>query len=366
MVGQNMRGNMTFDFMEKQIKNRISRAIKERVFPGAVVGLVKKNNEKLVLPFGNYTYKDDSQKILKDSIFDVASITKSIPTSSLALKLIDEGKLKTDDKLIDFVPEFNNSDRENVLIKHLLTQTLDFDFHLSAHKDKSPEEILNVIFTAEFKSKPGTKFLYTNATSILLGLVVERIFNESLDKLGEKYFFEPLKMEHTLFKPLKRFSKEEIIPTEIQEWRGGLAQGEIHDESAYILGQKMAAGSAGLFSTAPDLLNFLEMLLNHGSLNGQKYFSPEIIEQMRANQLSDIRERAGLGWELNQPRYMGKHCAEQTFGKTGFTGCVVICDISKEVGLAFLSNYTYPKRKQDAALINSVRSDIADIVFGNL
>ena len=173
-----MRGNMTFDFMEKQIKNRISRAIKERVFPGAVVGVVGKNNEKLVLPFGNYTYEENSPKMQKDSIFDVASITKSIPTSSLALKLIDEGKLKTDDKLIDFVPEFNNSDRENVLIKHLLTQTLDFDFHLSAHKDKSPEEILNVIFTAEFKSKPGTKFLYANATSIILGLVVERIFNE--------------------------------------------------------------------------------------------------------------------------------------------------------------------------------------------
>ena len=248
--------------MKEKIKKRIEQAIDEKIFSACVVGVVRTNRGKFVVPSGKFTSDASAQAVQENTIFDVASITKSIPTSSLALKLIDEGRLGVEDKLINFVPEFRNSDRENVLIKHLLTQTLDYDFRLSAHKDKSAGEILDVIFTTEFKSKPGTKFFYTNATSILLGLVVERIFNESLDKLGDKYFFKPLKMTRTTFDPLKKFRKEEIVPTENQEWRGGVIQGEVHDESAYVLNRKTVVGSAGVFSTVPDLLNFLEIPLS--------------------------------------------------------------------------------------------------------
>jgi len=354
--------------MKEKIRNKIVQAIEEKIFSACAVGVVRTDGSRFVIPGGKFTFDADSRAVKEDTIFDVASITKSIPTSSLALKLIDEKKLEVEGKLINFVPEFCNSDRDSVSIKHLLTQTLDYDFRfrLSAHKDKTPEEILGVIFTTEFKSRPGTKFFYTNATSILLGLVVERIFNESLDKLGEKYFFQPLKMTRTLFEPLRKFNKTEIVPTEIQEWRNGLIQGEVHDESVYVLNQKMTVGSAGVFSTTTDILNFLEMLLNNGTINGQKYFSSEIMKQIQTNQLSDIGQYAGLGWELNQPRYMGKNCGDKTFGKTGFTGCVCICDIERKVGFVILSNYTYPTRKPDAILINKFRSDVADIVFENL
>lgn len=242
------------------IRKRMNDAIREEVFPGCVVGFVRKSGERLVLPIGHFTYEQGTKKVEKDSIFDVASITKSIPTSCLALKLIDEGKLKVDDKLIEFVPEFRNSDKELVYIKHLLTQTLNFQslnnhFRLSNYKDKSPDEILEAIFTAEFGSKPGARFAYTNATSILLGLVVERISRKKLDEFGQEAFFKPLKMMRTSFHP-EQFDKEEIVPTEFDEWRGRLAQGEVHDESAYTLMEKQVVGSAGLFSTAPDLLNF--------------------------------------------------------------------------------------------------------------
>jgi len=352
--------------MKEKIRDKIDQTIGEKTFSACAVGIVQTNGDRFVVPGGKFTFDASARAVQENTIFDVASITKSIPTSSLALKLIDEGRLRVEDKLINFVPEFRNSDRASILIKHLLTQTLDFDFRLSAHKDKTPEEILDVIFTADFKSRPGTKFFYTNATSILLGLVVERIFNEPLDKLSEKYFFQPLKMTDTTFEPLRKSKKEEIVPTEIQEWRGGLIQGEVHDESAYVLKKKMVVGSAGVFSTAPDMLNFLEMLLNNGSLGGKKYFSLEIIKQIQTNQLADIGQYAGLGWELNQPRYMGKYCSEKTFGKTGFTGCVCVCDIERGVGFVILSNYTYPTRKPDAMLINKFRSNIADIIFENL
>ena len=352
--------------MEEKIRERISRAIEERVFPGCAIGVVRKNDERLVLPFGRFTYDGGSPEVEANTIHDVASITKAIPTSSLALKLIDEGKLKLDDKLIDFLPEFRNSDRDRVFIKHLLTQTLDYDFRLFDKKDKTPDEILEIILTTNFRTSPGEKFEYRDANSILLGLVIERVLGDTLDNLSDKYFFEPLKMTNTAFHPLKKFSKSEIAPTENDEWRGRVIQGEVHDESAFALRPKMVVGEAGLFSTAPDLLIFLEMLLNNGTLNGHKYLSAEVIKLIHTNQLEGIGECHGLGWELHQPRYMGQYSTAETFGKTGFTGCVVVCDIGKEIGLVMLSNATYPKRKplqEHIRLINAVRRDIADIVF---
>ena len=111
--------------MKQEISKQILTAITEKAFPGCVVGVVRKDGERIILPFGRFTYEHDSPLISGESVFDIASVTKSIPTSSLALKLIDNGKLKITDRLIDYIPEFNNSDRERVLIKHLLTYTLD-------------------------------------------------------------------------------------------------------------------------------------------------------------------------------------------------------------------------------------------------
>lgn len=353
--------------MGNDVKEKIeivtNQAMKDGLFSVCVVGIVHPSGDRIILPYGKFTYENEEKEINKDTIFDVASITKSIPTSSLALKLIDEGKLNVDDQLIKYIPEISNSHREKILIKHLLTQTLDFGFRLSDYKDKTPDEILKVIFATEFKSSPGDKYYYSNATSILLGIVIQRIFNAPLDELSDKYFFEPLKMTRTTFNPLNKFKKEEIIPTEIQEWRNGLIHGEVHDESSYILQQNGVVGSAGLFSTISNLLNFLEMLLNNGKLNGEIYFSAEIMKQIQTNQLSNMERWAGLGWELNQPQYMGKNCTKKTFGKTGFTGSSVVCDITQKIGFAILSNYTYPTRKKDANLINKFRSDIADIIF---
>lgn len=340
--------------MEEKIKEIILKALKETAFTACVVGIVDQNGQRIVLPFG--------EGVKENSIFDVASVTKAIPTSSLALQLIDQGKLSPNDQLIRFVPEFANSDREKVLIKHLLTYTISFTFRLSDYKNNSPEEILEAIFKGEFEVRPGTKFVYINAAAILLGLVIERILKNKLDVLADDHFFIPLQMTRTTFHP-EKFSKEEIIPTEFDSWRGRLIHGEVHDESTYTLNKKMVVGSSGLFSTTPDLLTFLEMLLKGGEFKGRKYFSERIIREMETNQIKHLHDSMGLGWELNQPRYMGHFCTPQTFGKTGYTGCLVLIDRQKGKALTMLTNYTFPHRKPDKALINRIRSEIADIVF---
>lgn len=348
--------------MEKEIQKLAEKVIKNKLFPACVVGVVKINGNRLIIPAGNFTYDKNSPVVKKDSIFDVASITKSIPVSSLALKFIDKKKLSLNDKVIKYIPELNNRQKDKLLVKHLLSQTVEYNFHLSDFKQKSPQEILNIIFTTDFKGIPGKNLTYANASSILLGIILERISKKSLNKLSEQYFLKPLKMTRTLFRPLEKINKNEIVPTEFQPWRKGLIQGKIHDESAYILNKIMIPGSAGLFSTVPDLLNFLEMLLNKGSLNGKKYFSSYIINQIQTNQINN-KDFTGLGWELNQPQYMGKYCAKNTFGKTGFTGCCCICDIKKGAAIVILTNYTYPKRKPNSKKLNIFRRAIADIVF---
>jgi CubicO group peptidase (beta-lactamase class C family) len=347
--------------MKEAITTRVQRAIEEKVFPGCVVGIVKKDGERLILPFGNFTYDAGSPDVKEDTIYDTASITKSIPTASLALMLIDQGRLKISDKLIDYLPEFNNSDREIVLIKHLLTYTLD-GYGLASLKQKTAGELFETLLTHDFEKRPGTVFKYTNIPAALLGLVIERITGSTLDKLADEHFFEPLAMKRTTFFP-ETFPLEEIVPTETDDWRG-LVRGIVHDESAYIAKKEgKIVGHAGIFSTAGDILNFLEMLLNEGTFKGREYFSKETISLMGTNQIPELNDCTGLGWELNQPRFMGSKCGEHTFGKTGFTGTLCICDVEKGVAYVILSNRIYPKRPADSSAINAVRADLGEIIL---
>ncbi len=348
------------DFM-RDITEKADKAIANRVFPGCVVGLVTADGGRYVLPFGRFTYEANSPQVKEDTMYDTASITKCIPTGSLALMLIDQGKLQVTDRLIDYVPEFRNSNRELVTIQHLLTYTLD-GYGLASMKPKNAEDVLNILLTHDFEKRPGTVFKYSNIPAALLGLVVERIMGDTLDKLADEHFFRPLEMSHTTFYP-EQYPKEAFPPTEIDNWRG-LVQGVVHDESAYICKQDgKIMGHAGLFSTAPNILNYLEMLLNMGSFKGRQYFSKEMVAAMGTNQIPELNDCTGLGWELNQPRFMGSHCAPRTFGKTGFTGTLCVVDVEKGIAYVILSNRTYPTRSVDSAEINKFRAAIGEILL---
>ncbi len=356
--------------MKEAITTRVQQAIHEKVFPGCVVGVVKKDGERQILPFGNFTYDPGSPEVKEDTIYDTASITKSIPTASLALMLIDHGRLRISDKLIDHIPEFNNSDRDTVLIKHLLTYTLD-GYGLASAIDgseglslskRTADDLFNVLLTHDFQKRPGTVFTYSNIPAALLGLVIERITGSTLDKLADEHFFVPLAMKRTTFFP-EKFPLEEIVPTETDDWRG-LVHGIVHDESAYIAKKEgKIVGHAGVFATAGDILNFMEMLLNEGTFKGREYLSKEAVRLMGTNQIPELNDSTGLGWELNQPRFMGKNCGEHTFGKTGFTGTLCICDVEKGIAYVILSNRIYPKRPVDSSVINAVRADLGEIIL---
>ncbi|HTR19200.1 MAG TPA: serine hydrolase domain-containing protein [Candidatus Paceibacterota bacterium] len=328
--------------MPEKISTWARQAIEERVFPGCVIGIVRKNGEREVLPFGRFTYENDSPKVAEDSIYDLASVTKSIPVASLTAMFVAEGRLSFDDKVKKHLPELRND--FGATIEDLLRYRVHGP-RMSALRYPTFEQVRTHIFEHGFDAPPG-KSDYTNLPAFLLGIVLERVGGEILPALAHKYFFGPLEMNDTTFFPHDIAS---IAPTELVE--GKEIRGIVHDESARMFAQKRrAVGHAGLFATAPDLLNFLEALL-------QGKF-PAVV---------DAAEK-GLGWQLYQQWFMG-HCGAKTFGKTGFTGTSVVVDREKRTGLVILSNRTYPKRPPDAASINSAinsfRAEVADIVFSS-
>lgn len=347
--------------MDTKILDLCEDSIREQLFPGCVVGVLRAG-KTTILPAGKMTYDTSSRLITTDTAYDVASITKSIPTSCLILHLVERGLLALDDTLITYVPELANRYRTSILIRHLLTYTVVFDIPggLSRVAKEKPHQILESIFAADLRGEPGQTYYYTNPPAVLMGLIIERITNMPLNEYANEVFGS-LNMHRTSFSS-GWVGAQSVAPTEI-DWRGEI-QGTPHDESAWILRQAgKVAGHAGLFSTAPDLLIFAQMLLDNGTYMGRRYFSEETVTSMHTNQIAELGHSAGLGWELNWPEIMGNQGSTEKFGKTGFTGCLIVMDPVSKRAMVHLSNRTYPHRKDNKQQLNSLRRKLCDLVF---
>lgn len=323
--------------MDKEIGNRVVRAIEERVFPGCVIGIVRKDGIQEVRSFGTLRYEKGAAPVREDTVYDVASVTKSIPLTSLALQQISEGKLILKDPVGKYLPELKND--HGATIEDLLTYRV-AGVQLSTLKDKTADQIIEYVLTHGFDG-PLAASRYTNLPAFVLGLIVERIEERSLETLAQERFFRPLRMNNTTFFPTESAN---VAPTEIDG--NEEVCGIPHDESARVFAKaNRTVGNAGLFSTAPDILNFLDALLEGD-------FAPVT-----------LGARNGLGWQLNDPNFMGRYARPHTFGKTGFTGTSVICDIGRSIGFVILSNRTYPRRPPNDDAIFAFRRDVADIIL---
>jgi CubicO group peptidase (beta-lactamase class C family) len=331
-------------------------AIQSKTFPGCVIGTIRlptpagalaggqagANGSREVRAFGRLTYDVDAPVVAEDTVYDLASITKSIPTASLALIFAAEGKLSLKDTVKTHIPELRND--YGATVEDLLRYRVR-GVRMSTLKDKSAEELSAYIFSHGFDAPPGES-RYTNLPTFLLGLVLERVSGVPLAQLARERVFEPFDMRETGYSPLGEYndiSLYSIAPTEVDA--SGEIRGVPHDESARVFAREhRAVGHAGLFSTAPDLLTFL------GALLGGRY--PQVSEGAQA----------GLGWQV-RGGFLGKHAGSRTFGKTGFTGTSVVCDIERGVGLVILSNRTYPERPRTTEAIDTFRSRVADILL---
>jgi CubicO group peptidase (beta-lactamase class C family) len=344
-----------------RVNDVLDRAKDDAVFPGYAAALIVDDQYEIITS-GRFTFEPESAEITADSVYDVASLTKAIPVSCCALKLVEQKKLALDDLLISYVPQFSGSFRGQITIHHLLTHTLDSDLRLSMCKDDHPDVLLGKILNLQLRTRPGERFNYSNATSILLGLVLESCTGKTLDVLGDEFFFKPLGMNRTGFSPMKFATLNEIVPTEVDSWRGGIVIGQVHDESAWKLLPRVA-GSAGLFSTITDITLFIRKLLD-SFITDDGLFTKQIAAEIVTNQIDTCTGQCtGLGWELNQESYMGGFRTEVAFGKTGFTGCSIVADPGKMCAGVLLSNHIYPHRRDSRVQINRIRSLFADCIF---
>ncbi len=331
-----------YDFSE--VDSLMNNAVKDSVFPGAVLLVGRGNKIIYFKPFGRQTYSANSPAIKKNSIFDLASVSKVVGTTSAAMILYQEGKLKLDSKVIDYLPEFNNNGKGEITIRNLLLHNSGLPAWEPFYKRyKTAGEVIKAIMRSKLKFKPGEKYLYSDLGMITLQKVIEKITKTRLDKFLKKRLFKPLHMNRTMYNPPKKYFKD-CVPTEIDNyWRMRLMKGRVHDETAYLLGG--IAGHAGLFSTAGDIAKLLFTLINKGVYNNKQIFEPDVIQQWTARQ--SAQSSRALGWDTKSPNHSsaGHLFSANSFGHTGFTGTSVWVDKTRRVFVVLLTNRVYPTRK---------------------
>ena len=270
----------------------------------------------------------------RETVFDLASLTKLF-TAVVAVRQAERGVLGLDDRVADHLPGFGGHGKQEITVRHLLTHTSGLRAELPFHRHPVPDRE-RLLFTEPPVHPPGTARLYSDLNFIALQWLLERTSGQGLDTLVREHITAPLGMEATRFNPPAGW-RGRIAATEDQRrpWGRldrGLVHGQVHDENAYAFGG--VAGHAGLFSDARDLSVLCRALLAGGVHRGRRFLAERSVAALLG----------GLGFELNQPGYMGELAGPRTAGHTGFTGTCLILDPVTDTFLVLLSNAVHPYR----------------------
>ena len=342
------------------------RAVKDRAFPGATLA-VGFRGKVAIHAFGKLSYHAKSPAVVPTTMYDIASLTKVVVTTTLVAKLAEGDfavPLDLDAKIERFLPEWAGGPqpewRHRVTVRHLLTHTSGLPpFKEYWRTSKSKQDTLTKIFAEPLEYEPGTKEVYSDLGIILTAEIIERLTGRSLDDLANSFVFSPLGMKNSMYKPPKKLWPK-IAPTEIDNnYRHRLIQGEVHDENAYAIGG--VSGHAGVFSTAPDLAAFCQMLLNGGVYAHQRILRRATVTQFTTPQQLSGGTRT-LGWAVPTPGGLsGRYFSEHSFGHTGFTGTSIWIDPDRQLFVVFLTNRVNPTRENQK--IQQVRRDVHDAVI---
>lgn len=342
-----------------RIDSLITKSIGDSAFPAAQVVVVKDGIVAYNKAFGSYTYERNSGEIDPSTLFDLASLTKVLATTTSVMKLCDQKKLLLGDSVGKYIPQFSSGKKAGITIRHLLTHTAGFPpFRRLWQMCKTPEEAMDSALAVQLVANPGDTTIYSDLSMIVLGKVVERVTGQPLDVYVKQEFFEPLKMVSTTYRPSKAIWPQ-CAPSEIDTvWRKALVQGTVHDENATILGG--VTGHAGLFSTASDLAIIMQMLMNGGKYGGSRYIKDSTVALFTRRQ-SSTSTRA-LGWDTKSATRSsaGNLFSSSSFGHTGFTGTSIWADPERKLFVILLTNRVYPTRENKK--IFKVRPALHDIV----
>jgi beta-glucosidase-like glycosyl hydrolase/CubicO group peptidase (beta-lactamase class C family) len=340
----------------------IDHALAARAFPGGAVAVGRAGALVLLRPFGRLTYEPEAPAVRADTLYDLASLTKVVVTTTMAMILVDEGRLDLARPVSAFIPAFRGGAKDTVTVEHLLTHSSGVDWWAPLYKEITGQpEYVRKIVAMDLKHAPGEKALYSDLGLILLGEILQRVAGEPLDTFARKRIFEPLGMKDTLYLPGKELLPR-IAPTQVVAERGGLVHGVVHDENAMALGG--VAPHAGLFGTAPDLARFAQMMLDGGVYDHQRIVSRATVERFTASVRVPGSSRA-YGWEKpTGDNSAGARLSPLAFGHTGFTGTSMWIDPGQKLFVILLTNRVHPTRENNQ--IRQVRKDVADAVVSAL
>ncbi len=335
----------------------VRRGITAGAYPGASVVIGRKGYAVWQKGYGRLGWTTTSAAVVpEESIYDLASLTKVIATTTAAMILYDEGKLDLKAPVQRYLPEFVGEMKDQVTIEHLLTHRSGLAPGRQLWKTaRTPAEAKQQVLESRLQQRPGALFNYSDLGADVLGWVVERISGQSLDQFTESRIFEPLGMDDTGWRPGTALVPR-IAPTEVTPPRGYPVRGEVADESAFALGG--IAGHAGLFGTATDLSVFAQMMLNHGEYQGVRIVQEETVRLFT----TEVKDHRALGWEVAAgERGAGEYLSHSSFGHTGYTGTSIWIDPDRDMFVILLTNRVHAARaRRPGIIIADVRHDLAD------
>ncbi|MBO3803733.1 MAG: beta-lactamase family protein [Candidatus Brockarchaeota archaeon] len=340
-------------------------AVDSGIFPGYVALVARKQRVVARSCHGWRMLVPERREMGLDTIFDVASLTKVVVTTTALMKLVEEGKLRLGDRVSEILEEFSSEKQKTITVKHLLTHTSGLPAWIPFFKKATGrEEVLRLVLATDPEFQPGTREVYSDLNFILLGTIVERTLGKRLDAVAKEKIFLPLGMKDSFFNPPRNLWGRIAATEEMkQEPRSGkVVLGEVHDENAYAMGG--VAGHAGLFTTADDLARFCAMVLGLGTFRGKRILAPGTVRLMTRCQNQNLGGCYGLGWMTNKEWDAGELFSELSFGHTGFTGTSVWMDPEIEVSTVLLTNAVHPSREHKS--LASVRARFNNAVAASI
>jgi len=365
----------------------LKEAIAACVFPACSVAVTYRGELVAHKAFGRFTYDASSPAVSPATIFDLASLTKVVATTTMAMILYERGVLDLETPLTAVVPEFvapefaeYDARRSDVTLRMLLAHSSGLPAYEKLFlRAKTREELLRAAFATPVTRDPGTRAEYSDVGFIILGIALERLADEPLDRFCQREVFGPLAMSHTTFNPAKAV-RDSIPPTADERepgqcgadtpvraaldataasgastFRNRILQGEVHDENASVLGG--VAGHAGLFSTAEDLARFAHAMLN----GGHPILRADTVDLFTCRESVPEGTSWALGWDTpSAPSQSGKYFSARSFGHLGYTGASLWIDPERQLSIALLTNRTWPDCQNRA--IKQVRPAFHDAV----
>jgi CubicO group peptidase (beta-lactamase class C family) len=343
----------------QRIDRVLARGIKAGGFPGGVVVVGRRGATVLERGFGNLTWSGKSPVVAERTLYDLASLTKVVGTTTAIMILYDQGKIRLEDRVSQYLPAFTGGGKDEVTIYQLLEHRSG----LPAGRDLwrvawTPADARQIAIETPLECAPGSCLTYSDLGADMLGFVAEVVSGKRLDVFLQEHVFDPLGMRETYFRPHWTL-RDRIAPTDLTPPRGYPLRGEVHDENAFALGG--VAGHAGLFSTATDLAIFAQMMLNGGEINGVRIVADTTVTLFTRR--TEARGTRALGWDTcGHDGSCGKYLSPRAYGHTGFTGTSMWIDPDRNLFVILLTNRVHAARARfPSKVIADVRADVADV-----